>query len=142
MPFRELLSCFLRDDFQKLSKAESILLEANIFVRVSDEFYGIFGDQYRSYLKLLKGESNKEIEVIEVNFLRLLVSDILSTNEYTLEGIANVVRLPVDVILELVSGLNTNPSLVLAAKIIRLHGDVRRDLYNELIKKIMQSSAA
>jgi len=142
MPIGDLLSYLLQDNFHKLSKVECVFLEANLFVRISDEFSEIFRNQYRNYLKLLKSEPNKEDEVIEINFLRFLVNDIVSTNEYTLEGIANFIRMPLDVILEIASGINTNPSLMLAARIIKLHSDVRRELYNDLIKKVMEESAA
>lgn len=142
MSNRELLSYLFQDNFRKLSKAESILLEGIIFVRVVDAFLEIFESRYKAYQKLLKSEFIKEDEIMEVNFLRNLVNDILSTNEYTLEGIANVIRMPLDVVLEIVAGINTNPSLMLAARIMKLHSDVRRDFYEALIKKMVDEESA
>jgi len=142
MSNRDLLSCLFQDNFRKLSKAESILLEAVIFVRVVDVFLEIFENRYNAYQKLLKNELSKEDEIMEVNFLRNLVNDILSTNDYTLEGIANVIRMPLDVVLEIVTGINTNPSLMLAARIIKLHSDVRRDFYEALIRKMIDEESA
>src|SRR5579872_5601585 len=142
MSNRELLSYLFQDNFCKLSKAESLLLEGVMFVRVLDKLLEIFKNEYRSYQKLLKSESNnKEDERMEVNFLRNLINDILSTNEYTLEGIANVIRMPIDAVLEIASGINTNPSLMLAAKIIKLHSDVRRDFYGILIRKVVDEES-
>lgn len=139
MPNIEILSQFLQNNFPKISKAESVFLEANIFVGIYENFSEMFRNQYKNYFKLIKDV--QENDMIESNFLRLLVNDILSTNEYTLEGIANFVRMPVDAILEIVSGINTNPSLMLATRIIKLHGDVRRDFYNGLMKKIIEDTA-
>jgi hypothetical protein len=140
MLVRELLPTFLRTNFHKLSKTEGILLEANLFVRLSDEFNERLRYQYKNYQQLIKSEKTIGDEMLEVNFLRYLINDIISTNEYTLEGIANFIRIPTDAIIEIVSGINMNPSLMLAAKIIKLHADVRRDLYGELIKKVMEQS--
>lgn len=137
---RNLLPAFLRHNFSRLTKTECLLLEANIFIQISAEYLETLKNQYRNYVKLLKNESDKEGKVVEVNFLRFVVNDILSTNEYTLEGIANVTHIPLDIILEIASGLNTNPSLMLAAKIIQLHSDVRRELYSDLFKKIIDNT--
>jgi hypothetical protein len=50
--------------------------------------------------------------------------------------------MPIDAIIEVASGINVNPSLVLSAKIIRLHSDVRKELYSALIRKIIVESIA
>lgn len=141
MPIRELLPFYLREDFCRLSKAESLLLEANLFMRIAYLFCEELRNQYKDYQKLIKHDLNMEDEMIETDFLRFLINDIISTNDYTLEGIANIIRIPVDAILEVVSGINTNPSLVLATRIIKLHGEVRRGLYGDLIKKVMEESS-
>ncbi|HSW94124.1 MAG TPA: hypothetical protein VLJ15_07220 [Gammaproteobacteria bacterium] len=137
MSIGELLSWFFREDYRKLSRAESILLEGVIFVSVMEELFALFKDRDKEYRKLLKNELSEEDEIMDVNFLRHIVNDIVSTNEYTLEGIANVIRMPLDAVLEIVTGINTNPSLMLATKIIKLHSDVRREFYRALMKKIM-----
>ncbi|HSW68657.1 MAG TPA: hypothetical protein VLI69_00685 [Gammaproteobacteria bacterium] len=138
MPIKNLLNCFFRDKLQKLSLAERFLFEANMLMRISNKLYEILRNQYKEYYVLLKGENNnEENDMIETNLLKFQVSDILSTNEYTLEGIANFARMPIDVIVEFVSGINTNPSLKLAARIINLHSEVRRELYKDIIKKLL-----
>lgn len=137
MSIGELLSWFFREDYRKLSRAESILLEGVILVNVMEELLALFKDRDQEYRKLLKNEFYKEDETMDVNFLRHVVNDIVSTNEYTLEGIAHVIRMPLDAVLEIVTGLNTNPSLMLAAKIIKLHSDVRREFYKALMRKIV-----
>lgn len=112
-----------------------------MFVRVLEEISEIFTNDYRAFQKLLKNEMNIEEKVMEVNFLRNLINDILSTDEYTLEGVANFIRMPIDIVLEIVSGINTNPSWMLVSRIIKLHSNVRRDVYRTIIKKIVSEES-
>ena len=44
---------------------------------------------------------------------------------------------PEDVVNEVVSGINTNPSAAFFQKIIKLHQSVRQDFYLTLFKKII-----
>ncbi|EKD71612.1 MAG: hypothetical protein ACD_46C00144G0002 [uncultured bacterium] len=137
MFIKEVLSYFSRSNLNNLSKAESFFVEATIFLRIYEEFFEILKTQYNGYLRLIKTEFGMENEMMEANFLKFLVNDILSTNDYTLEGIANFIRMPIDAVLEVASGINNNPSLMLATKLIKLHINVRKDLYGELMKKII-----
>lgn len=137
MAINKWLPDFLRDPFEKLTKAESLLLKASIFVRVCEKMFMIFEDQHQDYLKLLKDHGKNNY--LEINLLPWLINDILSTEEYTLEGIANFIRMPIDVLIEVISGINRNPSLRLATNIISLHLNVRPTLYNELLKKILNT---
>ncbi len=74
--------------------------------------------------------------MLENKFIRCLINDILSTEEYNLSGIAFYTGSTEDVIFELASGCNTNPTFLLSRKIIELHRLVRARLYDEIIKKI------
>ena len=76
--------------------------------------------------------------MLEENFIRLVLNDILSTNEYTLEGIANYVDTHEDVIHEVISGRNSNPSAMLLRRAIELHRLVRNELYSAFMKKIAE----
>jgi hypothetical protein len=131
------LTQLLPPSLYKLSPNEAILLEANLFVRVTERCRDLFQTRYKAYYALLKNEKNKDNLMTEKDFMKCLVSDIVSTNEYTLEGIAHYTRMPLDVIVEIVTGVNDNPSLILASKIISLHAHVRRNLYDDLIKKVV-----
>lgn len=59
------------------------------------------------------------------------------TNEYSLEGIALYADIHQDVIQEAYAGLNLHPSAALLRKTIELHRTVRRELYQDIMKKIV-----
>jgi hypothetical protein len=74
--------------------------------------------------------------VMEDSLVRCVINDILSTEEYTLAGIACYTQTPEEVIYEVAMGQNTSPSALLLRKIIELHRSVRSDLYRAIMKKI------
>lgn len=78
----------------------------------------------------------KETTMLESNFLSFVINDILLTREYSLEGIARYTQTTEEVIYDVISGLNSSPSLLLSKKIINLHRSVRPTLYQETMKKI------
>ena len=59
-----------------------------------------------------------------------------SMEAYSLQGIACYANVPEEIIYEVASGCNTNPSLTLSRKIIDLHRQVRGDWYDDIIKRI------
>ena len=73
--------------------------------------------------------------MLESNFTRLIINDILSTEDYNLQGISMYTNTHIDVIREIVAG-RTAPSISLFKRIIDLHWSVRRGLYDGIIKKI------
>lgn len=79
--------------------------------------------------------------MIDAGVIRFLINDIIATEEYSLEGVANYLRVPLDVVVDLVTGININPSLALSTKIIELHTTVRKTVYGEIIKKIAENHA-
>ena len=84
----------------------------------------------------MKFSIDRENSMLETNFMRFIIEDILSTEEYTLQGIAYHLDIHEDVILEIIAGRNNSPSATLQRKFIELHRSVRLDLYQEIIKKI------
>ncbi len=80
--------------------------------------------------------------MIEANFIRCIINDILSTEEYNLPGIAYYTDTPEDVIYEVAAGCNVRPTLLLARKIIELHRLVRPHLYREIMNKIINESTS
>lgn len=121
---------------KKLSKEENSLLEAELFIHVCNTLKEIFRKSYKDFFRLMKFTVNMEDIMLERNFIRLILSDILSTEEYTLQGIAQYTDIHEDIIQELASGLNTKPLAICLRKIVELHRSVRRELYQEIGKKV------
>ena len=88
-------------------------------------------------LKLLKFDKEMEGNNVRKKILRDVWSMIfLSTKEYTLSGIAYYTETPEEILFEIVSGHNTNPSVdFFLEKIVEIHRTVRSDLYRSLIEK-------
>lgn len=133
----ELLSQTAAINTSKLSRNELFILEAEFFTYLCDELKQLFGDQYKDYFRLIKSNSEKESEMIEEKLTNRVINDILSSGEYTLPGIAYYTHTPEDVVFELATGQNTNPSAALFRKIIKLHRSVRPELYKAITQKIV-----
>lgn len=80
--------------------------------------------------------------MLEENFLQFVINDILSTKEYSLEGIAQYADISEEVIYDILTGSHKIPSLPLSRKIIELHKSVRQDLYSQIFKKITLGNVA
>lgn len=119
-----------------LSKEEGIILEIELFTRLCEALKESFKNHYKDYLRVIKCHSEMENMLMEAQFVRCVINDILSTEEYTLDGIAYYTQTPEDVVYELATGSNTSPSANVLRRIIELHRTVRRDLYDALMKKI------
>ncbi|OGT67081.1 MAG: hypothetical protein A3J38_05310 [Gammaproteobacteria bacterium RIFCSPHIGHO2_12_FULL_45_9] len=118
------------------SQEEIQLLDALFFSYLCAELKETFRRSYHDYFRLMKFTQEKEDAMLETNFARLLIQDILSTEEYTLTGIAYYTNTHADVIDEVMIGRNTSPSALFFRKIVELHCSVRRDLYRSILKKI------
>lgn len=123
-------------DTRHYSKKELILLEAELFICICRELKEIFKTQYRDYFHLMKYTVEMENAMLDSDFIRYVMNDILSTEEYTLAGIAYYTQMPLDVIYEIAVGRNLNPSAAFLRKIIELHRSVKRDLYRKIIQKV------
>jgi hypothetical protein len=103
------------------TKEENIFLEAELFICICEELKEIFIKQYKEYFRLIKFTFNKENTMLEIHFIRLIINDILSTQEYTLSGIARYTDTPEDVIEEFFIEYNANPSALFLRRLIELH---------------------
>lgn len=121
-----------------IKKEEAFIIEVELFTRICEELKEYFRKQNIDYFKLMKFNLEMEDAMLEENFLRFVINDILATEAYSLAGIACYTNIPSDVIDEIVIGKNTNPSYFLVRKIVELHRSVRLDLYNRLIEKILK----
>src|ERR1700733_7147349 len=105
---------FIDANLQGLSKNETLILEAELFTRIYRELKEIIREQNKDYFRLMKFNIEKENTMIEANFIRCIINDILSTEEYNLPGIAYYTDTPEDVIYEVAAGCNIRPTLLLA----------------------------
>jgi len=118
------------------SKEEALILEAELFIRICDEFKSQIKSENKNYFRLLKINTEEEKSMIETNFIRCLITDILATEEYTLPGLAYYTNTPEEIIYDVASGKNTNPTFLLSQKIIDIHRTVRPQLYNIVVNKL------
>lgn len=126
----------------ELLKEEYLLLEAEIFIRICEGVKEFFREQYKDYFRLMKFTVEKENTMLESNFVRFIANDILFTKEYDLNGIARYSDTPEDVIQEVIDGRNIRPSVTFLWRLIGLHRSVRRDLYDRIIRKIVNNYLA
>ena len=131
-----LLSHLVGINTRDFTPLENIILEVELFMRMYEELKEIYKARNKDYLSLINVTTEKESDVLETKFINFLIKDILSTEEYSLEGIAYYTQIPEDVVCDVISGKNETPSLQLSQKIIDLHRSVRPELYQEVIKKI------
>jgi hypothetical protein len=137
MPAQELLCQIAGIDPYRLSKTENLLIEAELFIRLIEKLTDYFRERYMALFQSVKFDKNLEISMFENNFTRCIINDILSSDEYTMPGIAYYTHTPEEILIEIASGLNTSPSVELFRKIIELHRTVRSDLYKVMMEKIL-----
>ena len=125
-------------DSYKLSREEFLILEAELFYSVCEELKEIFRMQYKEYFRLTKLTKEMENIMLEHHFLRFIINDTLSTKEYSVEGFAYYIDTHADVVNEIISGNNVNPSAMLLRRAIGLHRSVRGELYQAIIQKIIK----
>ena len=121
---------------KNLTKDELLLVEAEVFIRVTQEIKTIFREKHKSFFALMHYTMEMEEMMIESNFLRLIIQDIIASEEYDMKGIAYYTHIPEEVVNEIMIGLNTNPSAAILQRLINLHCSVRKDLYQSIYKKI------
>lgn len=132
----ELLCHLIRINTSKFLKEEIFIIEAEIFSRLCEAIKEFFRKKYKDYFHLIKLTTEKEDAMLDNMFIRLVIEDILSTKEYSIQGIAYYTGMPEDVIQDVINGCNTNPSARLLRRSIDLHRLVRRELYQSIMKKI------
>ena len=124
-------------DPKKLSKEEYMFLEMELFTKLYEAFREYARQQYKDYFSLMHFNVKQEETMLDFSLSRLLVKDILSTEEYTIEGIAYYTNVPVEIVEEVVLGNNANPSALFVRKMMELHRLVRPMLYQCMMKKVL-----
>src|SRR3990167_6791236 len=123
-------------DISILTKKEVFLLEAEIFASLCKELKEIFREQYKNYFRLMKFTIEMKNHMLNSFCLRLILKDILLTEEYDLNGLACYTDAPQDVNQEIIDGRNIRPTAILLQRSIDLHREVRASLYQAIIKKV------
>jgi len=121
-------------------KEEIKLLEMDLFARICIELENAFRDQYKNYLRILRCDKKMEDTFVGKEFIRYIIQDILSTQEYSLVGVACYAQIPEEVIYDILIGKNTDPSASILRKIIELHRSVRPEIYSNIMRKLMTMS--
>jgi hypothetical protein len=138
MPALQPLCTLLGINPQHLSKPELILIEADLFVRICAELQSIMQEQNKPYFRMIKTDIEKENTMLESNIAQCLIKDILTTEEYTLAGIACYTDTPEEAVYDIAAGCNNHPTFSLARRVIELHRTVRPSLYAAIAQKIKE----
>jgi hypothetical protein len=96
----------------------------------------LYQNTFKEYFLLTRTNIEKENAMHETSALLFVINDIIMSEEYSLEGVANYTQIPEEVICDIISGKNKTPSLHISRKLINLHRTVRPDVYKKVIEKI------
>lgn len=131
------LEPFFQSTFLKnLTREEIYLLEVDVFLKLYKELINFFRLCFFDSQNQENSNIDMETNMIENNFIRYLIRDILVTEEYTLKGIALYAQTSLDVIYDIIVGRNDSPSLMISRRIMELHRSTRPMLYREILAKI------
>lgn len=133
----EMLSHLTGLKTHNLAKEEIFILEATLFTELCEELKQVFREKFKSYFHFMKVTKKKEERLIEEKLVGWIVNDILYSEEYTLAGIAFYTHTCEEVIYDIATGLNTQPSSMLLQRIIKLHSSIRPELYQDIVRKII-----
>lgn len=139
MSAMELLSVVVCNKRATISNEETLLVEAALFSCLCIELDLLYMEECKVNIQtnnvdLINGDGS-----MDTALLYSILRDILSTEEYTLSGISLYTGIHEDLLHDLLSGNNKNPSLTVSRKIIELHRSVRPALYQSLITKIVST---
>ncbi len=131
--------CYLLPHLRNtLSKKEMFLLEAQHLLTILNEIEIRLKIKQKNY-SLLTGMNNEtEKTMVETQLLSEIIKDILKSGQYSIEGIAYYTNAPEEIIYDIASGLNTNPSALLLRKILGLHRSIFPDIYKKITDKILR----
>lgn len=123
---------------KKLSKEKRLLLEAEFFARIYKKLEDDFRKRHRSYFDLFRFTLHQEDRLVEEKFAPLFIQTMLSSDNYTLEGVARYTNTPEEVLINIRDGHNPHPSVTLFRRIIELDRMERREFYQTLIKESLE----
>ena len=124
---------------KSLNRVETFFVENILFDEISNRLIQFIKNSYQIYMRLIHVSADKENAMIEGEFIRFIITDIINSGDYTLEGIAHYTDVPEEIIYELAVGKNFNPSLLLTKKLLALHRSIKPDFYRELLGKLAEN---
>lgn len=129
MAANDLLESMLRICVGKVSEKEKLLLEIIFFKYL-----------YAQLKKTIESIECKQTEeaMLDGSVIRILINDLLISGEYSLQGLANYTDYSEDVLYDIAAGINNQPTLSLATKIIELHALARQEFYSFLVNKTIK----
>lgn len=113
------------------TKKEILILEIIIHFYIFQNLYNFFNEELK--------EIDMEGRMFDGEIIRRLANDLISSDDYSLAGLAKYTGYPEEVIYELIVGLNHNPTIGLANKIIELHVMSRREQYMAFLKEAINT---
>jgi len=137
MAATEFLAQLLGFDCQALSREERIIVEAKTLTRIYAAIEAVMEIHHSDYFRLLKLDGDEKLKHLEEYFLRYIVTDIVSTGDYTIAGIAMYAQTAEDIIYDVMTGKNCTAPFAIVRKIINLHQSVRPRLYQEFMLEII-----
>ena len=126
---------------KKLTRVENEVLEVGLFLHMYQELTELFRIDAKKYFELMKFDKEKEDSMLESNFIRNIIRDVVSIGEYSLEGIAHSTNIPEEVVIEMALGRNDNPSLYVSRKLMELHKSIRVDLYRGILNRVLENKS-
>lgn len=140
MPAMEPLCRLAGINPHNLSKKENLILEGYLFLNLYEQLKNEFKNRHQPFFSSLMLNKEMENTMLEANFLRMLINDILVSETYTLTGIALYTNTDQEVLEDIIVGKNQYPSAIFIRKIIELHRTVRQDLYQAIFQKLPLSN--
>lgn len=121
----------------KISKLEELVLESELFLHLYNNLKERYRNKYKEYFKLMKYSKYTEESMLDANYTKFLINDIISSGEYTTSGVAAYTQIPEDVVIEIACGNHVNVSVQLFQKFLELHRSSRLELYDNIVSEII-----
>jgi len=128
MTATDLVISLLRYPCDNLTQHEKTFLEMITFSYLYQQLLTTFQETFGNH---------REEFMIDGVLIQNLVNDLIASSDYSIPALASYTGYPEDVIYDLASGMNLQPTLSLSTKIIELHALSRREFYSSLIRKIL-----
>lgn len=109
-------------------KILKIFLLSHIYKMLHDSFLNVKQFHHHS----------TEYFTMDSRIIQLLIKNILDTEQYTLEGIANYTHFPFDIIYDAACGISNQFSIAFWVRIVDLYLKVKPDVYPVLINRLLK----